>query len=136
MEDPPAHLLSPAEKKAKVDLEERRLRILKAQAAAWDKAAQAQIYDVRTQECDARAELEAKVQSAEKEVEEALQFLEICHIELGARKTLAAQVIRGAEVKRDGRRASAARRIQTAQERLDKARKEMTFDASPPGESG
>lgn len=136
MEDPPARLLSPAYKKAKVDQAERRLRSIKAQAAAWDNAAQAQINDVQANEGDARAELEAKVQSAEKAVEEAQEYLQICLTELGARKTIGAQAIRMAEAKRDERRASADRKIQAAQESLDKARQEMTHDGSSPGESG
>lgn len=107
MEDPSARLLSPAEKKAKVDQAEWWLRGMKAQAAAWDNAAQAQINDVQARECDARAELEAKVQSAEQAVEEAQEYLQICRTELGARMTLGTQAIRMAEAKRDERRAKA-----------------------------
>lgn len=151
MEEPPARLLSPAEKKAKAEQAERWLRSIKAQAA---NAVEEHVKDIRTREHDTWAELEAKfqaadakvqsteeeaqsvrmeaeakIQSADKAVEEAKEYRLLCHIQLYARKEFGSEAIRQAEKNQREWLARADAKIQACQE-------ETTIDASYTGESG
>lgn len=131
MQNAPARPLTPAEKKAPS------ISLLKAQAAAGKNAVEAYIKDVQAKERDACAKLEAKIQSAEKAVEQAQEHLSVCRIELRARKALGEQAILQAEKTELAWMAKADAKVQASQELLDKIhQEETTLDAFPSGESG
>lgn len=105
---------------------EETLRHIKAQAAAWDDAAQAELDGLRAKRDDVCAGLDAKVQLAEEEARRAEQEarrarenLELCRTTLAARRLFISQQIAMVEEQRRRNRAEAGESIRAAQERVD-----------------
>lgn len=113
------------------------LRHIKAQAAAWDDAAQAELDGLRAKRDDVCAGLDTKIQlaeeaarKAEQEARRAREHLELCRTTLAARRLFISQQISLVEEQRRNNRSEAGASIRAAQDRVDEAcLRQMAHDA-------
>lgn len=128
--------LAPPPTAKKLEAEEV-LRHIKAQAAAWDDAAQAELDCLQEKQKGICVELDAKIQlaeeaarKAEQEARRAREHLELCRTTLAARRLFVSQQISMVEEQRRNNRSDAGASIRAAQDRIDEAcLRQMAHDA-------